>query len=46
MAGWRGASRVEDGKQSITPARVSGQDDVLDVADRGRGGTEGGPPDR
>ena len=22
------------------------QDDVLDVVDRGRGGTEGGPPDR
>ena len=40
-AGWR----VATGKESNASACVGCQDDVLDVADRGCGGTEDGPHD-
>ena len=40
---WQAIGRLGDGRQSIAPACVGCQDDVLDVADRGCGGTEDGP---
>ena len=46
VAGWRGASRLEGGRESNAPSCVGCQDGVLNVADRGCDGTQDGPHDR